>query len=129
MHGFHRSARPPCRPVDRVWAAFRDVAQPHLLFVDVVTDARLEGDDRVVTFANGIEMRERIVDIDDAARRLAYTVVDGPFTHHHASFAVEASTGERTVAWVSDLLPDDDASMVEDLMAEGAAAMAATLGC
>ena len=68
--------------------------------------------------------------IDDDARRLAYTVVDGPFTHHHASFAVaEAPGGTCTVTWVSDLLPDEVAPMVEGLMDEGAAALAATLGC
>jgi hypothetical protein len=112
---------------DRVWAALRDVARPHHVFVGVLTDARLEGDDRTVTFADGIEVRERIVAIDDAARRLAYTVVDGTFAHHHASFTVEACTGGCTVTWVTDLLPDDAASRVEGLMAAGAAAMAATL--
>ena len=49
--------------------------------------AGLEHDDtRVVTFANGLVVHERIVDVDDDARRLAYTVLDGPFTHHHATF-------------------------------------------
>jgi len=114
---------------DRAWAALRDVGHPHHLFAPVLTDARLEGDRRVVTFANGMVVTERIIDVDDRARRLAYSVMDGPFTHHHASFAVsEVEGGGCTVTWVSDLLPDDIAPMVEGLMGQGADALAHTLG-
>ncbi|MET0902785.1 MAG: SRPBCC family protein [Acidimicrobiales bacterium] len=121
---------PIATDVDSAWAALRDVGNPHHVFAPVLTDARLEGDSRVVTFANGMVVRERIVTLDDDARRLAYTVEDGPFTHHHASFTVaEGPGGTCTVTWVSDLLPDDVAPMVEGLMAEGAAALAVTLGC
>jgi hypothetical protein len=111
------------------WAAIRDVGRPHLVFRGVLTDARIEDDDRIVTFANGMVVRERIVDIDDAARRLAYTVVDGPpFTHHHASFSVaEEPDGTSRLTWVADLLPDELAPMVEELMDQGATAVASTL--
>jgi carbon monoxide dehydrogenase subunit G len=116
-------------PPERAWAALRDVARPHLAFPGVLTDARLEGDRRVVTFADGLVVTEQIVTVDDRDRRLAYTVLDGPFTHHHASFAVtEAPDGRTTVTWVTDLLPDDVAPMVADLMRQGAAALASTLG-
>ena len=95
----------------------------------MLTDARLDGDERVVTFANGMVVRELIVDVDDAARRLAYSVVDGPFTHHHATFTVQAAAdGTSRIEWVADLLPDDVAPMVDELMGQGAAAAAATLG-
>jgi len=115
---------------DRAWAALRDVGRPHRAFAGVLTDARLDGDRRVVTFANGMVVTEQIVTVDDRDRRLAYTVLDGPFTHHHASFAVtEAADGGATVTWVTDLLPDDVAPMVEDLMDQGATALATTLGC
>ena len=111
------------------WAAIRDVGHPHLVFRGVLTDARLDGDDRIVTFANGMVVRERIVDVDDTARRLAYSVVDGPFTHHHATFAVTAEPdGSSRLTWVADLLPDDVAPMVDGLMDQGAAAAATTLG-
>jgi Polyketide cyclase / dehydrase and lipid transport len=111
------------------WAAIRDVGRPHLVFRGVLTDARIDGDDRVVTFANGMVVRERIIDLDDAARRLAYSVVDGPFTHHHATFSVTAEPdGTSRLTWVADLLPDEVAPMVEDLMDQGASAAAASLG-
>ena len=111
------------------WTAIRDVGRPHLVFRGVLTDARIDGDDRIVTFANGMVVRERIVDLDDTARRLAYSVVDGPFTHHHATFTVSAEPdGTSRLTWVADLLPDEVAPMVEDLMDQGASAAATTLG-
>jgi hypothetical protein len=120
---------PIAADVDHVWKALRDVANPHLVFSPVLTGTDLDGDDRVVTFANGLVARERIVDIDDRSRRLAYTVVDGPFAHHHASFVVSGGSTWSTVTWVTDLLPDEMAPVVEGLMDQGAAALEASLGC
>ncbi|HMJ74824.1 MAG TPA: SRPBCC family protein [Iamia sp.] len=121
---------PLAADADRVWAAVRDVGRPDLLFAGVLTDARIEGDERVVTFADGMEVRERIVTVDDDARRFAYAVVDGPFRHHSASFAVTAETdGTSTLTWVTDVLPDELAPLVGDLMRRGAAAATAALGC
>src|SRR5689334_17691724 len=113
---------PLAASADRVWEALRDVGQPHRLFAGVLLDARMDGGDRVVTFADGPVVRERIVDVDDAARRLAYTVVDGPFSHHHATFVVEDTGSGCMVTWVSDLLPEDAAPMVDGFMTMGAAA-------
>ena len=120
---------PIAADADQVWKALRDVANPHLVFAPVLTGTEVEGDDRVVTFANGLVARERIVDLDDRSRRLAYTVVDGPFSHHHASFTVTGGRSWSTVTWVTDLLPDELAPVVEGLMDEGAAALEASLGC
>jgi len=49
---------------------------------------RLEDGARVVTFGNGMVARELIVDCDDAARRLAWSVIGGRMTHHNASAQV-----------------------------------------
>jgi hypothetical protein len=56
--------------------------------------------ERAVTFANGMRRRQLIVDIDDAARRLAYASVGGPSQqHHNASMQVTpASSGSRIAA-------------------------------
>ena len=56
-------------------------------------------------------------------------MVDGPFTHHHATFTVSAEPdGTSRLTWVADLLPHEVAPMVEDLTDQGASAAAATLG-
>jgi len=47
----------------KVWAVVRDVGAIHQRLVrGFVTDCRLEGDARIVTFANGLVVRELIVD-------------------------------------------------------------------
>ncbi len=118
------SARP-----ERVWAAVRDVGQPHTrLGPGFVVDTRLEGDARVVTFANGLVARELIVDIDDDARRLAYAAVGGRLGHHNASMQVVAEGADHTrIVWVADLLPNDLASTIDAMMEQGSSAMKRTL--
>ena len=116
-------------PAAHVWAAFRDIGAIHTrLARDFVVDTRLDGDSRRVTFANGVAVRERIVTIDDDARRLAYSAGEWQATHHHASFQVFAE-GERhsRVVWIADLLPDELAPTVDDMMEQGCAAMKRTL--
>lgn len=72
------------RPED-VWAAVRDVGAVHKrLAPGFVVDTVLEKGARVVTFGNGLVARELIVDVDDEARRLAWSVVGGRMTHHNA---------------------------------------------
>jgi uncharacterized protein YndB with AHSA1/START domain len=117
------------RPED-VWDAIRDVGAIHRRLVrGFVTDCRLEGDSRVVTFANGMSIRELIVSVDDAARRHAWSARGEPFTHHNASAQVfPAGGGERCrVVWIADLLPDAAAPAVRDMMAQGLQAMRTTL--
>ena len=111
-------------PVEDVWAAIRDVGAPHKrLAPGFLVDTRLEGDARVVTFANGLVVRERIVDVDDAARRLCWAVVGSPrLTHHNASLQVFAEGGGRSrVVWIADLLPDEIAGDIRGLIEQGGA--------
>ena len=112
-----------------VWQAVRDVGAIHTrLAKGFVTDTRLEGNARVVTFANGAVVRELIVDIDDNARRLAYAVVEWQTTHHNASFQVFANEGGGSrVVWVTDLLPNQLADTIGGFMEQGVTAMKKTL--
>jgi hypothetical protein len=113
---------------DDVWAAFRDVGAIHTrLARGFVTDTKLEGDTRTVTFANGIVARERIIDIDNAKRRLAYSVVEGRPTHHHATFQIFPEGAGSRVVWVADLLPEDLKAAIDGMMDHGMSAMKSTL--
>ena len=79
-----------------VWAAVRDWGALHERLVPgFVIDTRLDGEDRIVTFADGTVLRERLVDLDHETRRLAWSIVDGPYTHHNAS----AQVSRRGRAW------------------------------
>jgi hypothetical protein len=116
-------------PVDRVWAAFLDIGAVHTrLARQFVVDTRLEGDSRVVTFANGAVVRERIVTVDNERRRLAYAVTDWQTTHHNASFQVfDEGHGRSRVVWITDLLPSELGALVGELVEHGAAAITRTL--
>ncbi|HEV8631369.1 MAG TPA: SRPBCC family protein [Thermoanaerobaculia bacterium] len=115
-------------PADRVWTALRDVGGAHRVFPGVVADTRLEEGARVITFGNGMVVRELIVDLDDDTRRFAWAATGGRLTHHNASLQAFAEGAGRTrVVWIADLLPDAMAGDVAALMEQGAGAMKRTL--
>lgn len=115
-------------PAEDVWDAVRDVGAVHTrLARQFVIDTQLDGDSRLVTFANGEVVRERIVTMDDHAWRLVYAVVDWRTTHHNASFqVVPGDTGCRLV-WITDLLPDSLAALVNGFVEQGCVAIRQTL--
>lgn len=117
------------RPADQVWEAVRDVGAVHERLVPgFVLETRMDGDARVVTFANGLVARELIVGIDDRLRRLAYASVGGRAKHHHASVEVLAEGGNRSrFVWTTDVLPDELAGPIGAMVEEGARAIQRTL--
>lgn len=128
MASIHREIEIVARP-DDVWAAVRDVGAIHTrLAPGFVVDTRLEGDARIVTFASGLVARELIVDVDDARRRLAWSVVGGRPTHHNASLQVfEGNPVGSRVVWIADLLPHELAGPIAGMIDAGMAAMKRTL--
>jgi carbon monoxide dehydrogenase subunit G len=114
---------------EQVWSALRDVGALHTrLVTGFVTDCRLEGDARVVTFANGMVVRELIVDIDDAGRRVVWSAVGGRLSHHNASAQVLADErGASRVVWIADLLPNELAPAIATMIEQGLVAMKRTL--
>jgi len=83
------------------WAALRDWGALHERLVPgFVVDARLEGDDRIVTFFNGAVARERLIDLSDEDRRLVWSIVDGPYTHHNGVAQVFANDD----GWLEEIL-------------------------
>jgi len=128
MASIHREISIEARP-EAVWDALRDVGAIHTrLARGFVTDVRLEDGARVVTFGNGMVARELIVDVDEQARRLAWSVVGGRMTHHNASAQVFADGERRTrFVWIADLLPHELAPTIAGMMDQGLAAVKQTL--
>lgn len=116
-------------PVDRVWAALRDVGALHTKLVPgFVKDTQMEGDTRVVTFANGMIAREEIVSIDPSQHRVAWAIVGGQFRHYSGAAWVEADPkGGSRFVWTADLLPNQLAGDVEQMMTVGIAVVKRTL--
>lgn len=116
-------------PAAQVWDVFRDVGAVHTrLAPGFVTDCRREGEDRIVTFANGLVAKELIVDLDDAAMRLVYSARSERLAHHNASFQVFAEGPARCrVAWIADVLPHAAAAAIGGMMDAGVNAMKRSL--
>jgi carbon monoxide dehydrogenase subunit G len=109
---------------EAVWDVVRDVGAVATRFAPgFVVDVQMEVGARLVTFGNGMVARETIVDLDETARRLVYSVASGRLTHHNASlFQVVAEGAGSRLIWVADVLPDTAAETVGAMMEQGAAA-------
>jgi len=128
MASIHKDIPIDASPAD-VWAAVRDFGSPHRLVPGFVLDARLEGDARIVTFANGTVARELLVDCDDARRRLVYAVISERVKQHSASVQVAADGEARSrLIWIVDVLPSEIAPYIESQMDQAALAMQKALG-
>ena len=113
---------------DLVWDAVRDVGALHTRLVPgFVTDTKLEGEVRVVTFGNGMVAREPILSNDDEHRRLAWTIEGQRMTHYNGVMQVLAEGEGSIVTWTSDLLPHEAANAVSPMQDQGLATMKATL--
>jgi hypothetical protein len=83
-------------------------------FFPGIESFRLEGDDRVIGMF-GMEIRERLLGKDDAARTLTYSVIDGvPIDSHTATITVEEEDGGSRVIWAYNVSPDEMAPIFGD---------------
>jgi carbon monoxide dehydrogenase subunit G len=128
MATIRREILTAARP-ERVWDALRDVGALHTRLVPgFVTDTRIEPGARVVTFANGMTVRETIVTIDEAERRVVWSASGGALVHHNGSAQVHRDPGGNSkVVWIADFLPDAAADAIGAMMADGMRVMKQTL--
>jgi Polyketide cyclase / dehydrase and lipid transport len=103
---------------DAVWDALRDWDALHeRLAPGFVADCRREGMARIVTFASGAVLREEILGCDEEHRRLAWSIVDGPYVHHNGAAEVLTESDRRTrFVWTTDLRPEGLAAATADAM-------------
>ena len=128
MATVRREFRSP-RSADDVWNVLKQFDRVHELAKGFVVATKMEPSGaRVVTFANGMDVREHLVSSDTAERRLVYAITDNPrYTHYNACAQVfEDGSGSRFV-WTVDFLPDEMAPMQGAAMDAGAQAMRAAL--
>ena len=124
MASIHNDIALPA-PARDVWDAVRDFgALPQRLVPGFVTACQLDGDARIVTFANGSVAREMLVDCDDIRQRLVYAISNERLTHYSAAVQVIAD-GERTcrLVWTIDMLPNELAPYVQEQTKAAVAAM------
>jgi carbon monoxide dehydrogenase subunit G len=111
----------------RVWEALRDVGALQRLAEGFVVDATMEGNARVVAFGTGMVVREDIVSVDNAARRVVWAIVGQQFHHYNGAAQVFDDDGGARFVWTTDLLPDELAGNVEAMMDAGIGAIKKTI--
>jgi hypothetical protein len=119
-------------PAAQCWDAVRDFGALHKrLAAGFVTNVTMVNErDRRATFFTGAVATERLVGIDEESMRLAYSVIDGPMkaTHYNASAQIVPLGPDRCrFVWTIDILPDELAPRVAELMGAGLRAISATL--
>ena len=113
---------------ETVWDAIKDIGALHTRLVPgFVVHTAVEQGARVVTFGNGMQVREPIIDLDETKRRLVWSAEAAGITHYNASVQVfEADEGSRVV-WIADFLPNDMRDQISSMMREGISVMKATM--
>src|SRR4051812_20846273 len=110
-----------------IWDAARDVGALHTRLVPgFVVNTQLDGDARIVTFANGMVAREPIISIDDERRRLAWSAEGGRTRHYNAVLQIFAHGSGSRVEWTIDLLPNEMASPIQAMQEQALATMKRT---
>ncbi|HEX5224990.1 MAG TPA: SRPBCC family protein [Solirubrobacteraceae bacterium] len=114
---------------DRAWDALADWGALHeRLAAGFATDTQLDGTDRIVSFFNGVQARERFVSSDERTRRLAWSIVEGPYAHHNGVARVlDDGAGGTLFEWTADVLPDETAERTAEMMEAGIEAVKRTL--
>lgn len=108
--------------------AIRDIGALHTKLVPgFVVDTRLEAGARIVTFHDGLVVREPIITLDDQRRRLVWSVEGIPATHYNASVQVDPDGSGSHIVWIADFLPEEISNQIEQAMDAGALAMRAAL--
>ncbi|MGI5290524.1 SRPBCC family protein [Nonomuraea polychroma] len=95
---------------DKAWEAIGDFAGgPVRMAPGFVTDSTLDGADvRIVTFTGGMVLRERLITVDHADKRLVYSVIGDSAKPVHDNATIQVLTsdgGHSKIVWTHDVLP------------------------
>ncbi len=115
----------------RVWQVIGDWADgPLRMARGLVVSSDAEGTMRVVTFANGMIARERMVSRDDEDRRIVYSMVGDTVRpeHDNAVMQIAPDGADRCrFIWTRDVLPDELAESLRAGMEEAGTVITRTL--
>jgi hypothetical protein len=116
-------------PTD-VWDVIRDFAAgPLRMAQGFVVGCQTDADVRVVMFADGVVVHERLVALDDAERRIVYGVIGGSVhpDHDTAEMRVVPDGNGCRLVWTHDVRPDELAPGFQAAMDRGAEVIKRTL--
>lgn len=98
---------------DQAWALVGDFQGIGQWFPGI-DSVQPDGDDRVLSMF-GMEIRERLVERDEAARAITYSIVGGvPVEHHQATVSVTPTDDGCTITWAFEAEPDSMVAILAD---------------
>jgi mxaD protein len=93
-----------------------------------IESCRVEGENRIID-TMGMNITERLVSKDDAARALTYTIADGaPVEQHQAVITVHALGDNSRVTWDVEAKPDEMADLMVTIYQQALEALKTHLG-
>jgi carbon monoxide dehydrogenase subunit G len=99
------------RTPDEIWplvADFGGIGE----WMPGIDSCRVDGEDRILE-TMGMTITERLVEKDDTARALTYSIIDGaPVERHEAVITVSPEGEGSIVTWDVDALPDEMAGLM-----------------
>ncbi|MFY0681039.1 MAG: SRPBCC family protein [Thalassovita sp.] len=119
---------PAASGVQNAWKMVSNIGAVDKL-VDMIQSCELHDDLRICTLEDGQSIKEKIITVDADAKRLVYTITEGPMPieFHCASVVVSATEHAAELTWTVDVKPDALAAPLSDMMDAVAASMAQRL--
>lgn len=113
---------------DRVWKKISDVGAISKL-IGFIAESHADGEHRTCKMADGGVLKERIIGVNDALMRVAYTITESPLglEFHAASMQVVPNGAGSTFIWTTDLKPDAAAKQLDASFEEALPGMKAAL--
>lgn len=101
-------------PPDQVWKLVGDFHGIGSWFPGIES-SRSEGDARILDMM-GMEVREELVERDEASHRISYRIASGvPVDRHQATISVTPKGGGSHIEWLVDVEPDTMAPVMADV--------------
>lgn len=99
---------------DQVWKVAGDIRNISA-WLPAIATSEAEGDQRACTTVDGADLKERIVERNDAERYYVYEITDSPMpiSSFRSVLSVQGHDGHSHVAWSADIEPAGDASAEE----------------
>jgi len=101
-------------PADKIWTTIAAGGGVHQWFGTVITACELKGSgvgaERFCTMVNGAELKERIIEIDDEARRFRYTVHQHPLPASDVVATIEVTDlgdGKSKLNWSAEYVVEE----------------------
>ena len=112
---------------DELWGKVGDFAGIGGWFPGI-DSCRIEGDVRVLALGT-MEIREQLIERDEAARSITYSVIGGvPVESHRATVKVTPNGNGSTITWTVDVEPEEMLPIFADTYRQALETLAASVG-